>query len=84
MFEAERERCYAGIRQCDKFLKKRVAFEESSGTHRRADKVLPEEAINYFEGLFGVKGVFFHLKAKVGFIRRLVDIQEAENALHVD
>jgi len=79
MFEAERERCYAGIRQCDRFLQNEVA-------HRtRASEMIPEQAIKYFEAYGAQDGaVIFHLKAKMHFIRLLVDFQEAENALHVD
>lgn len=84
MFEAERERCYAGIRKCDAFLKDHVAFAESYSTCKTADMVLPEQALNYFNGRSGARTVIFHLKAKMHFIRLLVDFQEAENALHVD
>lgn len=84
MFEAERERCYEGIRKCDAFLKDYAAFAESYSTCKTADKVLPEQAINYFDGRIDVGTVIFHLKAKMHFIRLLVDFQEAENALYVD
>lgn len=84
MFEAERERCYAGIRKCNEFLKSYVAFAENYGTFEAADKVLPEQAIHYFDRVPGFEGVIFHLKAKMHFIRLLVDMQEAENALYVD
>ena len=84
MFEAERERCYAGIRKCNEFLKDHVAFAESYSTCQTADEALPEQALNCFYGRSGVGAVIFHLQAKMHFIRLLVDFQEAENALHVD
>lgn len=78
MFESERERCYAGIRACDKFLQNEFAHRE------RASEMMPEQAIKYFEAYVDQYGVaIFHLKAKIHFIRLLVDFQEAENALHV-
>ena len=82
MFEAERERCYAGIRKCDAFLQVHVLFWGCKKI--TADKVFPENALAYFSGKHGSGAVIFHLKAKMHFIRLLVDFQEAENALHVD
>ena len=79
MFEAERERCYAGIRKCDEFLQNEIV----RGT--RASEMMPEQVIKLFER-YGEqrRAVNFHLKAKMHFIRLLVDFQEAENALYVD
>lgn len=82
MFEAERERCYTGIRKCDEFLKDHVLFWRCKNI--TADKVFPENALAYFSGRHGSGAVIFHLKAKMHFIRRLIDMQEAENALYVD
>ncbi len=79
MFEAERERCYAGIRKCDAFLQNEIV----RGT--RASEMMPEQVIKLFEEYGEQRRVaIFHLKAKMHFIRLLVDFQEAENALHVD
>ena len=82
MFEAERERCYEGIRQCDEFLQVHVLLWRCKNI--TADKVFPENALAYFSGKHGSGAVIFHLKAKMHFIRRLIDMQEAENALYVD
>lgn len=87
MFEAERERCYEGIRKCDAFLKDYATYEEIYGTRKTADRVLPEKALSDFSLSYrghGAGAVIFHLKAKMQFIRLLADMQEAENALYVD
>lgn len=94
MFEKERERCYVGIRKCDEFLKnwdvrgfKRDALKIDS----YANEIPPEEVVAEFKHLksAGFDGggqpnsdwnvVIFYANAKLGFISRLVKMQEAED-----
>ncbi|MGP1459870.1 MAG: hypothetical protein ACTTKL_11295 [Treponema sp.] len=73
----EREKCYAGIKKCDAFLKTfSLMFD---GNLTPADKIPPEIACAYFCPADGrTNGAkVFHLKAKIGFIRRLVEMQDA-------
>lgn len=51
MFEAERERCYEGIRKCDEFLQVHVLFWGCKKI--TADKLFPENALAYFSGRHG-------------------------------
>lgn len=77
MFEAEREKCYAGIKKCDEFLKDYgVMFHGKAAT---VDKVPPKPALCDFKNRYKEGAVIFHLKVKDVFIRRLAEMQEAEN-----
>lgn len=78
MFDIEREKCYAGIKKCDLFLKRYPYFNENHENITVA-RVQPTEILNSSTQTEGYEAMIFHLKAKIGFIRRLVKMQEIEN-----
>ena len=78
MFDIERENCYAGIKKCDSFLKRYPFFNENHEDITVA-RVQPTEILNNLTTTKGHEVMIFHLKAKIGFIRRLVKMQEIEN-----
>ena len=78
MFDIEREKCYAGIKKCDSFLKRYPFFNENHEDITVA-RVQPTEILDNLTRTEGHEIMIFHLKAKIGFIRRLVIMQEIEN-----
>lgn len=79
MFEIEREKCYAGIKRCDAFLKNCYVYASVGGSGERGDTVVPENAILRLPKTREFKVIGFFLQAKNNFIQQLAEMQEAEN-----
>lgn len=78
MFEKERERCHAGIKKCDALLDSdrcEKVFEKKNSEVDPRKLVMIWKARN-FDSLFLQ---IFYANAKLGFINRLVKMQEAED-----
>lgn len=85
MFEREKERCLAGIKKCDEFLKSKTLMASKNYV---ASEIPPEKVVSIVKGFiyqgYGSKAdnslIIFYANAKQGFILRLVAMQEAEYA----
>lgn len=97
MFEVERKRCMDGIAKCDEVLKnwdmRGNKKHEKIKVCEYANEVPPDKVARTFKAFNrGIEDgggkasadynlVIFHANAKYGFILRLSDMQERENAL---
>lgn len=90
MNEEEKEKCYAGIRKCDEFLKNHCYGGNCN--YGNCDKAPPDEVAEFYKrflkqnqdtakamGIGCINLIIFYANAKYGFIMRLVVMQEAEN-----
>lgn len=90
----EQQLCLAGIAKCDAFLQNwdMRGFEVKKDSIRfceSTDEVPPQKVVETFRGLNrelrnedpDICLVIFFANAKCGFIMRLVEIQERENAV---
>lgn len=85
MFEKERERCYAGIKKCDSLLNIHANpfYLEQGMKGKSCSEVLPERLVDIWSITEEARKFYslpiFYANAKLGFINRLVKMQEAEN-----